>query len=770
MPGTTKPLAEFGPNLLCIVPPYPVTVPPAGAAALLGHMRAHGHTDFGFLDLRLWVPQAYAVTYSAFGAFGESYVMDVPDLPMVLALIRSFEEGRPYKFAANSGMLFQHYCLERGINPGYLGAYLQQMDRFLDEAIGRISRLDFVGFTVWTSNYLTTLMAAARLKSRRPETYVVAGGPGVTESAAAAHLALRAGLFDAVALGEGEESLRTLFEAYRAGESPPFRSASGTLQRDPGTGGVVAIERPRSTLLKLATLPCPDFGPMDLAAYQAGNRHERVLPLQLSRGCTDKCTFCSEWGFWERFRVDEVGHVLDLVEEYRARYDINGVAFTDSLLNGSMDRLREFAEGILRRGLTIRWGGFLRARMDAETASLLKRAGFVLAFIGIESFSDETLALMNKRRTMGDNVLALEALLDAGIAVRAGFIPGFPGDDRHRFLQTALTYRELQVRYPGLLSLSIEPFTVSPGQPIARDLAAYGLSPHPWDGSCLDLAPAYRDLTEMINCTVTGANQGVERLGQYQLAVALSQDSRSRSRTILMASTIRDSDFMYYSYNPEEQEETGHLDFDHLFGDLYLATCKTASSLVYGCLVRRAERDAYCRLLGTERLVHPWSSSHALLDNAVIGTLLQSIEDEHVLKPRRLRPKIIPVHYRRELSSEDRLTASPFVVTRQIEGESGPELVLAHLINRHTEKLPVSYVAVLNHLADIGLSIAELLRMLREQKSSEGERESLAQIERLKELGMLVVIDEKTLSGGCDIALKTPLAPQGRRAERAAGG
>ena len=40
--------------------------------------------------------------------------------------------------------------------------------------------------------------------------------------------------------------------------------------------------------------------------------------------------------------------------------------------------------------------------------------------------SDETLALMNKRRTEADNFKALEAILDAGIFVRAGLIPGFP--------------------------------------------------------------------------------------------------------------------------------------------------------------------------------------------------------------------------------------------------------------------------------------------------------------------------------------------------------
>ena len=57
--------------LLCICPPYPMIGPPAGAAALLGYLKAHGIEDFGFLDLRLGTPSCYEATYSPTGVFGE---------------------------------------------------------------------------------------------------------------------------------------------------------------------------------------------------------------------------------------------------------------------------------------------------------------------------------------------------------------------------------------------------------------------------------------------------------------------------------------------------------------------------------------------------------------------------------------------------------------------------------------------------------------------------------------------------------------------------
>ena len=159
-------------------------------------------------------------------------------------------------------------------------------------------------------------------------------------------------------------------------------------------------------------------------------------------------------------------HIVDQVEEMISRYGMQQMEFTDSLLNANLAQLTLFAEELLAREITVTWSGLMRAKMDRETATLLKRSGFTMTFVGIESMSDETLALMNKRRTEADNFKALEAILDAGIFVRAGLIPGFPGDTRDRFMKTIQAISALQSRYPRLLQLNVDPFVVNPGSPI----------------------------------------------------------------------------------------------------------------------------------------------------------------------------------------------------------------------------------------------------------------------------------------------------------------
>src|ERR1043165_7955665 len=109
-----------------------MTNPPAGAAALIGYLKANGIHDFGFLDLRLGVPPCYEATYAATGVFGESFVMDVPDLPLVLQLLAATDANRPYHIAIDD--LIERYCLERGISANYLGSYLTALNRYYEAA------------------------------------------------------------------------------------------------------------------------------------------------------------------------------------------------------------------------------------------------------------------------------------------------------------------------------------------------------------------------------------------------------------------------------------------------------------------------------------------------------------------------------------------------------------------------------------------------------------------------------------------------------------
>src|SRR5262245_25609507 len=227
--------------LLCICPPYPMVSPPAGAAALSGYLRAHGITDFGFVDLRLGTPTCYKATYSSTGVFGESFVMDVPDLPLILQLLAANDANRRYQIAVDD--VIERYCLERGISANYLASYLNALNRYYEAAFEQFAGIDFIGFSVWTSNLLPTLLAAHHLKRRPNPPFIVGGGPQLTESPASAALGLRSGLFDAVAQGEGEETLRALYTAFCDRGRKRVEGIAGTAYIDSQSGKLANAPR-----------------------------------------------------------------------------------------------------------------------------------------------------------------------------------------------------------------------------------------------------------------------------------------------------------------------------------------------------------------------------------------------------------------------------------------------------------------------------------------------------------------------------------------------
>ncbi len=497
------------PALLCVTPHFGNSVPPAGPAALLAFLHQNDCNDFAFTDFRTWLPYR-CKTFNEMGAFAETFVLDVPELPIVLKLLKAFRDGNP-SVVPERDAVFDDYCTKRLLNPKYVHQYLVTLERFFASAWKQHSHVQFAGFTTWTTNYLSTLIAAAQLKRANPDAYVVAGGPQVTESKNSAVLALEAMLFDAVVCGEGEQAL---FELYREFDENGRRAGTGHI---PGVLKHSSCDteegaEPRK-LLSLKTLPTPRFDEIDLSAY-SGWREHGMLPYQLSRGCTDKCAFCSEWVFWQKFRLSKPDASVEQISELQQNYKLRHIAFTDSLVNGVERRLEMFAENLLSNEIDVTWGGFMRAQMTPQLAKLISRAGCTFAFVGVESLSDETLDSMNKRRTGIENVEAIEAFANADVPVEIGLITGFPGDSRERFMETVKGVMGLQSRFPGKIRVSVEPFRPTPNQPIYNRMHEFGLEPALWDEQTLDLEPRYSDITSQIHCSVSGSNQGVDRLGE----------------------------------------------------------------------------------------------------------------------------------------------------------------------------------------------------------------------------------------------------------------
>ncbi len=84
---------------------------------------------------------------------------------------------------------------------------------------------------------------------------------------------------------------------------------------------------------------------------------------------------------------------------------------------------------MIRRGVPMRWTCLSRVDgLTPELARLMKRAGCIRVYLGLESGSDETLRLMNKRVTVDQGARAVRLFSQAGIGTAGFFMVGYPGE------------------------------------------------------------------------------------------------------------------------------------------------------------------------------------------------------------------------------------------------------------------------------------------------------------------------------------------------------
>ncbi len=220
---------------------------------------------------------------------------------------------------------------------------------------------------------------------------------------------------------------------------------AGTYYRTPG-GGVRTTGRFR-TDYDLNRLPFIDRELTDWRLY--GEKLYKRTPfsyMMAGRDCPyAKCTFCSWTTLYPRFRVmrperclDEIGH---LVENFGIRE-----VFDDTGTFPPGGWLKEFCRGMIDRGYSKRTLISCNFRCDYILKSdlqLMRRAGFRLMKMGLESANQATLDRLKKNTTVEKIVAGCKAAKRAGLDVHLTVMVGYPWETRDEMRRTLDLAREL---------------------------------------------------------------------------------------------------------------------------------------------------------------------------------------------------------------------------------------------------------------------------------------------------------------------------------------
>jgi radical SAM superfamily enzyme YgiQ (UPF0313 family) len=214
---------------------------------------------------------------------------------------------------------------------------------------------------------------------------------------------------DHVVIGEAESLITTLARDLEQG------TAKSVYQ---------APERPA-----METSPLPDLGLIKMRRYS-------TMTVQYSRGCPFNCEFCDIIEIYgRRPRTKSVQQVIAELDQLRAAGWRESVFIVDDNFIGNKARAKELCIALAEwRSQTNSCFGFiteasLNLADDPELMRLMKVAGFVSVFLGIETPDQSGLVAANKLQNTRHSLLESVALIQSyGMQVMGGFILGFDTD------------------------------------------------------------------------------------------------------------------------------------------------------------------------------------------------------------------------------------------------------------------------------------------------------------------------------------------------------
>lgn len=285
---------------------------------------------------------------------------------------------------------------------------------------------------------------------------------------------------DIIVRFEGEETIVELIEALK--NKIDLSNVKGIAYRKNGQ----IIKTPlRSLVENLDNLPIPAYDLMPMGKYSPfGYLWPQSATLEHSRGCIDRCNFCSLWTFWgkhtltdiekgelevaPKYRTKSVERTLEEVDIIYQKYNRRYIIWADPTFNVDSDWVDKFCEGLLKRKYKdLYWWAFLRADFilrDERLGILEKmvRAGLIHPLIGVERECAEDLRKIRKSvytRELVKEVFMIFKKKYPQVFRQGTFITCLPFDTRESMLNLVKYAVDIDIDYPAFHPVAPVPGT-----------------------------------------------------------------------------------------------------------------------------------------------------------------------------------------------------------------------------------------------------------------------------------------------------------------------
>jgi anaerobic magnesium-protoporphyrin IX monomethyl ester cyclase len=297
---------------------------------------------------------------------------------------------------------------------------------------------------------------AFELRKRLPDTLFIAGGP-----LPSLFPSWFSHDFDIIFRGEADRSFAEFCLRYHRHVSSPETLSVHDLACYPGvyrkTGREILdnppVHNPQSFLNRL---PLPDRSDFDHGRYRSFWKNTGGVTqtnIIITRGCPYSCDFCSKPVWGKLYRKPPLRRVLAEIEDIRT-YGYERLWIADDSFTLDTRYLRSFCTMMIREGVPLTWTCLSRVDgLSPDLVNLMKKAGCVKVYLGLESGDDQTLCLMAKRTTVEEGRRAVSLFVKAGILTGGFFMVGYPGEtieslERTLHYALSLPLDELSINVP----------------------------------------------------------------------------------------------------------------------------------------------------------------------------------------------------------------------------------------------------------------------------------------------------------------------------------
>ena len=253
---------------------------------------------------------------------------------------------------------------------------------------------------------------------------------------------------DIVCIGEGEECLVEL--CSKMANKEDYTGVKNLWIKHDGK----EYKNEKNEVQQMGNVPILDFAIYDpKRVYRPmDGRLWRMAPIEFSRGCMYKCTYCSaprfesefkEQGDWLRHK--SMDQIQMEIEQYVEEYNIEYLFFISETFLGIPDkRFREFCEMYKSIRLPF-WFNTRPETLKEKKIEMLEEIGCHRMSVGIEC-GNEWYRRHRLKRPVSDKhmIKGLQLVADSSIQLSVNSIIGLPGETREMIFETININRQIK--------------------------------------------------------------------------------------------------------------------------------------------------------------------------------------------------------------------------------------------------------------------------------------------------------------------------------------